>query len=475
MTSAAPTGLGLNQGMQGGQDQSMMNPVQASMQNMLINNQQSAMGAFGQMGQMQASMNGNSQNDDEAYPRTLYVGNLDPQVTESLIMELFGVIGPCTKCNMIRDPTGMNDMYCFIEFANHAAAAAAIPAMNGRKILGREVKVNWATRPANKKDTSNHFHIFVGDLSPEITSEDLRRAFSHCGPISDAKVVRDMHTNASKGYGFVSFLKQIDAQNAIETMRGQMLGCRHIRTNWATRKPGSGKYDQKLDYNSVLSQSSQTNCTVYVGGVQTGLTDMAMRGAFQNYGSIQEIRVFPDKGYAFVRLGSHEAAARAIVDLHGSTIEGNVVKCSWGKEGAGSGYGTQRTTQQAGTNAWASADNMWNPQQQQQQQQPQSFGQWNGGQWGSGYGQGNQQNTWSGSWDNQAAAGMNQWGAWGGMQQQNPQQSGDGWGNMPQANNAMWSNWNQQQQQPQMMSSGWGAGGDSQQQSQDSGNFPPQQ
>lgn len=29
-----------------------------------------------------------------------------------------------------------------------------------------------------------HFHIFVGDLSPEITSEDLRRAFSHCGPIS---------------------------------------------------------------------------------------------------------------------------------------------------------------------------------------------------------------------------------------------------------------------------------------------------
>lgn len=72
MTSPAPTGLGLNQAMQGGQDQNMMNQsMQASMQNMLISNQPAGMGAFSQMAQMQGSMNGNSQNDDEAYPRTL--------------------------------------------------------------------------------------------------------------------------------------------------------------------------------------------------------------------------------------------------------------------------------------------------------------------------------------------------------------------------------------------------------------------
>lgn len=72
MSSVAPTGLGLNQAMQGGQDQNMMNQsMQASMQNMLISNQQSGISPFGQMAQMQGSMNGNSQNDDEAYPRTL--------------------------------------------------------------------------------------------------------------------------------------------------------------------------------------------------------------------------------------------------------------------------------------------------------------------------------------------------------------------------------------------------------------------
>lgn len=468
----------MNPSMQAnGSGQGGMAAAQSPMQNMMMGGQQNMMGTFGVMPQQQQqqTMNGSQNPEEEAYPRTLYIGNLDPQVTESLIMELFGVIGPCTKCNMIRDPTGMNDMYCFVEFANHACAAAAITAMNGRKILGKEVKVNWATRPANKKDTSSHFHIFVGDLSPEVTSEDLRKAFNHCGPISDAKVVRDMHTNASKGYGFVSFINRVDAQNAIENMRGQMLGCRQIRTNWATRKPGvPGKYGdgrqyQKLDYNVVLNQSSQTNCTVYVGGMQTGLTEMVMRTTFQPYGQIQEVRVFPDKGYAFVRLSSHSDAARAIVDLHGSTIEGNLVKCSWGKEGAGmsSNYGN-RSNQ--GGNQWNSAD-MWNS---QQQQQPQTFGQWNGqSQWGSGYNQGQQQNTW-GTWDNSQgqAANMGQW-AWGNMQQ-SPQQGGDGWGTaMQQTTNAMWSNWGQQQQ-PQMMSSGWGAG-DSQQPGQDSGSFPPQQ
>ncbi|XP_063214874.1 nucleolysin TIAR-like [Chroicocephalus ridibundus] len=48
-----------------------------------------------------------------------------------------------------------------------------------------EVKVNWATTPSSqKKDTSNHFHVFVGDLSPEITTEDIKAAFAPFGRIS---------------------------------------------------------------------------------------------------------------------------------------------------------------------------------------------------------------------------------------------------------------------------------------------------
>uniref|UniRef100_A0A8D3C914 TIA1 cytotoxic granule-associated RNA binding protein-like 1 n=1 Tax=Scophthalmus maximus TaxID=52904 RepID=A0A8D3C914_SCOMX len=131
--------------------------------------------------------------DDDSYPKTLYVGNLSRDVTEILILQLFTQIGPCKSCKMITEHTS-NDPYCFVEFFEHRDAAAALAAMNGRKILGKEVKVNWATTPSSqKKDTSSkiyqrivndHFHVFVGDLSPEITTEDVKAAFGPFGKIS---------------------------------------------------------------------------------------------------------------------------------------------------------------------------------------------------------------------------------------------------------------------------------------------------
>uniref|UniRef100_A0A8C5K6B3 RRM domain-containing protein n=1 Tax=Jaculus jaculus TaxID=51337 RepID=A0A8C5K6B3_JACJA len=111
--------------------------------------------------------------EDDGQPRTLRNGNLSRDVSEVLILYFFfSQIGPCKSRKTITD------------------AAAA---MNGRKILGKEVKVNWATPPSSqKKDTSNHFHVFVGDLSPEITTEDIKSAFAPFGKISDARVVKDM-------------------------------------------------------------------------------------------------------------------------------------------------------------------------------------------------------------------------------------------------------------------------------------------
>ncbi|XP_077093131.1 nucleolysin TIAR isoform X1 [Siphateles boraxobius] len=293
--------------------------------------------------------------EDESHPKTLYVGNLSRDVTENLILQLFTQIGPCKSCKMITEQSDSsrkvnssigfsvlqqtsNDPYCFVEFFEHRDAAAALAAMNGRKILGKEVKVNWATTPSSqKKDTSNHFHVFVGDLSPEITTDDIRAAFAPFGKISDARVVKDMTTGKSKGYGFVSFYNKLDAENAIVHMGGQWLGGRQIRTNWATRKPPAPKSLQEnsskqLRFDEVVNQSSPQNCTVYCGGIQSGLTEHLMRQTFSPFGQIMEIRVFPEKGYSFIRFSSHESAAHAIVSVNGTTIEGHVVKCYWGKE-----------------------------------------------------------------------------------------------------------------------------------------------
>lgn len=69
----------------------------------------------------------------------------------------------------------------------------------------QEVRVNWAFQKDQREDTTAHFHIFVGDLSTEVTDRMLLEAFHNCGGCSDARVMWDHSTGRSKGYGFVSF------------------------------------------------------------------------------------------------------------------------------------------------------------------------------------------------------------------------------------------------------------------------------
>ncbi|XP_076460578.1 nucleolysin TIAR-like [Babylonia areolata] len=201
-----------------------------------------------------------------------------------------------------------------------------------------EMRLNWAvpsTSAAPKTDTSKHFHIFVGDLSQELEQQQLRDAFCAFGEISDCKIIRDPVTQKSKGYGFVSFVHKQDAEQAISGMNGQWLGSRPVRTNWATRRslPAVSKDNGKqLSYDDVYSQSSDSNCTVYCGGITKGLSEELMRSTFQNFGTIQEVRIFKEKGFAFVRFSSKEAATNAICSVHGTEINEQVVKCSWGKE-----------------------------------------------------------------------------------------------------------------------------------------------
>lgn len=279
---------------------------------------------------------------DETYPKTLYVGNLDHSVSEDLLVALFGQMGSVKGCKIIREPG--NDPYAFIEFTNHQSASTALTAMNKRSFLEKEMKVNWATSPGNqpKTDTSSHHHIFVGDLSPEIETETLREAFAPFGEISNCRIVRDAQTLKSRGYAFVSFVKKAEAENAIQAMNGQWLGSRSIRTNWSTRKPPppretlKGPKSGRPTYEEVYNQTSPTNTTVYCGGFKANvICDELMHKHFGQFGTIQDVRVFKDKGYAFIKFTTKESATHAIENTNNTEINGNMVKCFWGKENGG--------------------------------------------------------------------------------------------------------------------------------------------
>uniref|UniRef100_A0A6I8P698 RRM domain-containing protein n=1 Tax=Ornithorhynchus anatinus TaxID=9258 RepID=A0A6I8P698_ORNAN len=98
-------------------------------------------------------------------------------------------------------------MIGFVEFYEHKDAVAALAAMLGRKFWGKEVKINWVTTPSSqKKDTSNHFYVFVRDLSIKITTEDIKLSFAPFDKISEARIVKTMATGNQKDNALCHFI-----------------------------------------------------------------------------------------------------------------------------------------------------------------------------------------------------------------------------------------------------------------------------
>jgi nucleolysin TIA-1/TIAR len=203
-------------------------------------------------------------------------------------------------------------------------------------MFNSEIKVNWAFQgQQHKEDTTNHYHIFVGDLSPEVNDETLGKAFSAFGSMSDARVMWDVNSGKSRGYGFVAFRDKTDAEQAIATMNGEWLGSRAIRCNWANQKVQSatqGSQQMTMSYEAVVAQTPAYNSTVYVGNLTPNTTQQDLIPIFQQFGYIHEVRLQADRGFAFVKLDTHENAAMSIVQLQGYNINGRPAKLSWGKD-----------------------------------------------------------------------------------------------------------------------------------------------
>ena len=84
-------------------------------------------------------------------------------------------------------------------------------------------------------------NIYVGNLSWQMTDEDLRTLFEQYGSVTSAKIVKDKVSGRSKGFGFVEMPDDTEAQNALSSLyESEVLG-RKIIVNEAQPKPqGSG-------------------------------------------------------------------------------------------------------------------------------------------------------------------------------------------------------------------------------------------
>lgn len=76
-------------------------------------------------------------------------------------------------------------------------------------------------------------NIYVGNLSSNVSNEDLEEAFSKYGKINDVKVIKDMFSGVSKGFGFVEMPNDTEAKKAIEELNTSELNGKNIVVNEA--------------------------------------------------------------------------------------------------------------------------------------------------------------------------------------------------------------------------------------------------
>ena len=84
-------------------------------------------------------------------------------------------------------------------------------------------------------------NIYVGNLSYDVSEENLRQAFEAFGQVSSARIVKDKYSGQPRGFGFVEMPDRAEAQAAIKSLNGKQLLGKEMSVNEARPRTDRGR------------------------------------------------------------------------------------------------------------------------------------------------------------------------------------------------------------------------------------------
>jgi len=177
-------------------------------------------------------------------------------------------------------------------------------------------------RPQRGKSRSG-FPVFVGDLKPGITEEQICEALKDCGRIISCRVIREHQTQASKGFGFVNFAQEEDRQKAIRLDKKVCIGDCPLTLRIANSTGGKS---------SSGTQDMGKGTNVWIGSLPTGPEGRDVEGLKLAF---EKITGFPcvffnlkDAGYGFLNYATAEQAQTAAYRLNNADCKGQILRAS---------------------------------------------------------------------------------------------------------------------------------------------------
>ena len=86
-------------------------------------------------------------------------------------------------------------------------------------------------------------NIYVGNLAQNVQEEELNTLFSEHGTVKSVKIIRDMFTKISKGFGFIEMLVKDEAQKALDVLNTFELKGKRLVVNEARPQREKRRYD----------------------------------------------------------------------------------------------------------------------------------------------------------------------------------------------------------------------------------------
>jgi RNA recognition motif-containing protein len=80
-------------------------------------------------------------------------------------------------------------------------------------------------------------NIYVGNLSREVTEDELRQEFEAFGKVASVNIIKDRYSGQSRGFGFVEMATKDEGQAAIDGLKGKSLKGRELDVSEARPRP----------------------------------------------------------------------------------------------------------------------------------------------------------------------------------------------------------------------------------------------
>ncbi|GMT05256.1 hypothetical protein PENTCL1PPCAC_27430 [Pristionchus entomophagus] len=257
---------------------------------------------------------------------SLYVGDLHPDVTESMLFDKFSSAGPVLSIRVCRDAITRRSLgYAYVNFQQPADAERALDTMNFDPLSGKPIRIMWSQRdPAMRRSGTGN--IFIKNLDKVIDNKSIYDTFSLFGTILSCKVAIDEEGN-SKGYGFVHFETEDAAQQAIEKVNGMLL---------AGKKVFVGKFQPRTARLREMGESAKRFTNVFIKNLEEDVDKEKLEKMFSEFGTVTSCAIMNDmdgkaKGFGFVAFEEPEQAEKAVNEMHEKQLDGSEKKLFVGR------------------------------------------------------------------------------------------------------------------------------------------------